>query len=214
MEIQKSAEIQNNSILLLSLHPCLTTPLTFTSLLQGHCPCLASQRSSWFFSYNGWLRKRYSRAKVEPIRLNQKMMREGRQWDNKVPALWKMQMEQLAFPDWLTECQPVSRCQISSRDEGIPSAVLWYAVSDMICDCSTQNIQGQYFLTLRSSQCSSIKLRRIITYCNCLFHFFRDNTWSKKWRGYRIAALWHQWWRRDLLACSWLKPTHLSIKDS
>ena len=29
-----------------------------------------------FFSFNGWLRKRYSGAKAEPVRLNQKMMRE------------------------------------------------------------------------------------------------------------------------------------------
>ena len=178
----------------------------------------------FFFSFNGGLRKRYSGAKAEPIRLNQKMMREGMRGEgseknclhstHEIFETPFQKMEQSAFPDWLTECQSVSRCQISSRDKRIPSVVLWYAVSDMICDCSTQNIQGQYFYTLRGSQCRSRKLQRIIIYCNCLFHFFRDITWSKKWRSYRITTLWHQWWRRDLLACSWLKATHINIKDS
>ena len=154
----------------------------------------------------GWTRKWWGREGSEIIKC---LHYTHEIFETSLPADGTISISWLA--ERMSTCQQM---QISSRDEGIPSAVLWYAVSDMICDCSTQNIQGRYFLTLRSSQCSSIKLRRIIIYCNCLFHFFRDNTWSKKWRGYRIAALWHQWWRRDLLACSWLKPTHLSIKDS
>ena len=48
------------------------------------------------------------------------------------------QMELSTFPDRLTECQPVRRCQVSNEDKGIPSVVLWYAVSDMICVRSTK----------------------------------------------------------------------------
>ena len=82
------------------------------------------------------------------------------------------QMEQSAFPDWLTECQPVRRCQISSGEKGIPSVVLWYfKVSDMICVRST-NIHGKLRILDVEKLCRAIKLQGIIIYCNSLFDLF------------------------------------------
>ena len=85
------------------------------------------------------------------------------------------QMELSAFPDWLTECQPVSRCQISSGDKGMPSVVLWDAVSDMIYVRSTKYSWPVLFLDVEKL-CSSIKRQGIIIYCNSLFLFILETS--------------------------------------
>lgn len=81
--LMQPAEIQNSSIFssfIISLFDYASQPHKDTLRTVTHSPpiIMFGYPVHDFFLFNGSLSKRYSRAKAEPIRLNQNMMREGR----------------------------------------------------------------------------------------------------------------------------------------
>ena len=146
------AEIQNNSIFISFDHYipvwlCLS-PHKDTLRTVTHSPPIVmfGYPVHDFFLFNGLLSKGYSRAKAEPIRLNQKMMREGRQWDDKLRAFYPWDFWHTVASRWSYQYFLIGWQNVSlSADVRFPVETKEYhrlfcgfAVSDMICVRSTK----------------------------------------------------------------------------